>query len=121
MPFGSFEQEGKQALSAILAAVFWLFFALGFVFLRPISRQRKKDRQYRDNRGFALFQFFSNRPALVFDILLIAGIAALVLTFTVPSLPLPGWTTLAATFTAVFSLEMHGVFNGKNYAYLINK
>ena len=116
MPLGSFEQDGKQTLAYILAAAFWLFFVLGFVFLHPVSKQRKKDRKYKGKNGIALLRFFSNKPAQVFDALLIVGIFTLILTFVIPSLP--GWVTLAATFTALFSAEMHGVFNGKNYAYL---
>ena len=116
MPFGSFEQDGKQTLAFILAAVFWLFFISGFVFMLPISKQRKRDRSFKSKSGIALLRFFSNKPALVFDALLIAGIFVLLLTFIFRTMP--GWITLAATFTAVFSLEMHGLFNGRNYEYM---
>ena len=116
MPYGSFQQDGNQTLAYILAAAFWLFFVLGFVFLRPVSRQRKKDRKYKSNGGIALLRFFSNKSALIFDALLIAGIFTLILTFVIPTLP--GWITTAAIFTALFSAEMHGVFNGRNYEYI---
>ena len=117
MPWASFEQEGgKRAGAYILALAFWLFFIMGLVFLRPVSERRKKDKSYRSKSGTALLRFFSNKPALVFDALLIAGIFVLLLAFIVRAVP--GWITLAATFTAVFSLEMHGLFNGENYKYL---
>ena len=116
MPFGSFGQEGKQTLAVILALVFWLFFILGFVFLLPIKRQRMKDRQYRRKSGITLLRFFSTGPAIVCDALLIAGIVMLILNFIIPAMP--GLITLAATFTVVFSLEMHGIFNGKNFEYI---
>ena len=116
MPFGSFQKDGKQTLAFILAAIFWLGFIMGFVFMRPISKQRKKDRKYRIKNRRPLLRFLSNKPALVSDALLIAGIFILLLTFIFPAMP--GWITLTATFTMVFSLEMHGLFNGRNYEYL---
>ena len=116
MPFGSFEQDGKQTLAFILAIVFWLFFILGFVFLLPISKQRKSDKNFKSKGGIGLLRFFSNKPAMIADGLMIAGIIALILTFIIPTLP--GWITLVATFTAVFFLEMHGIFNGMNYEYM---
>jgi len=119
MPFGSFQQDGKQTLAFVLALAFWLFFIMVFVFLLPVSKRRKQDRKYRSKGGIGLLRFFSNKPAIVFDALLIAGIIALILTFIIP--PLPGWITTAAIFTAVFFLEMHGLFNGRNYAYLNNR
>ena len=116
MPFGSFQQDGNQTLAYILAAAFWSFFIMGFVFMRPVGKQRKKDRKYRNKGGISLFRFFSNKPAIVFDGLLIAGVLTLILTFVIQTLP--GWVTLAAIFTALFSAEMHGVFNGRNYEYI---
>ena len=107
---------GNRTLLYIFAVTFWLFFILGFVFLRPIGKQRKKDRQYKGKSGIGLLRFFSNKPALVFDSLLIAGALALILAFIFPKLP--GWMITAATFTLVFSAEMHGIFNGNNYEYL---
>ena len=119
MPYGSFETDSGTLLAYFLAIVFWLFFILGFIFLIPVSKRRKSDKRYRRRSSFALLRFFSNRPAGVFDILLILGAATLIISlFFIRTLP--GWVTLAATFTTVLSLEMHGLFNGRNYEYLNN-
>ena len=119
MPLASFEAEGLGALSYILAAVFWIFFALGFIFLRTVSNQRKKDKSYRNKSGIAFLRFFSNKPALIFDALLIAGVITLSLTFIIRNLPGP--LMLGGTFATVFSLEMHGLFNGRNYEWIVDK
>ena len=111
----TFAADGNPTLLYILAVSFWLFFILGFVFLRPISKQRKQDRTFKSKSGIGLFRFFSNKPAIVFDALLIAGALALILSFIFPAMP--EWMITAATFTLVFSAEMHGVFNGSNYEY----
>ena len=119
MPLAS--KDGISALSYVLAVLFWLFFILGFIFLRPISRRRKSDRKYRKKGGFALIRFFSNRPAQIFDVLMIAGLITVILSLIIHTIP--DWITFPAVFVFVFSLEMHGIFNGKNYEYMntVNK
>jgi len=117
MPYGSFEPDGNRQLAFSLAGVFWLFFVLGFLFLIPIGKQRRNDRRYLYYSGFPFFRFFSNKPAVFFDVLLIAGIVTLAVSLFVIR-TLPGWVTLTGTFATVLSLKMHGLFNGKNYSYL---
>jgi len=117
MPLGSFESENGSFLAYFLASAFWLFFILGFLFLLPVNVHRKKDRRLRRRSGIAFFSFFRNKPAAVFDIFLIIGIIMLVVSLMIIR-TMPGWVTLAGTFITVFSLEMHGLFNGKNYEYI---
>ena len=119
MQFGSFQQENKKPAAYILAAVFWIGFILGFAFLRPVSKQRRKDRSFRDKGGIPLLRFFSNKPAMVFDILMAVGLVCLLLTFIIRTLP--GWLSFAGLFALMFSIEMHGLFNGKNYVYLCDR
>lgn len=116
MPLTSFEREGTKVFAYLLAAAFWVFLILGFVFQHLLSRMRKRDGDLTSGGRVALLRFFSNRPFRIFDSLLIAGAAALFLTFLFPALP--GWITQTAIFMTVFSLEMHGVFGGRNYTYL---
>ena len=120
MPLGSFEPEGNRLLAYSLAGVFWLFFIMGFVFLIPISRQRRSEKQYKYIKGFTFIRFFNNKPAMLFDAMLIISIITLVISLFVAR-TLPGWVTLAGTFGTVFFLEMHGLFNGKNFEYLVDK
>jgi len=115
MPMASFEQEESIIFAYILAAVFWLGLVLGVVFQLLVSRDRKRDINYNDERGLPLLRFFSNRPAKFFDALLIAGVVTLVSSFFIGSFP--QWLTTAAIFASAFGFEMHGVFNSKNYKY----
>ena len=117
MPYGSFEPDGNILLAYILAGLFWLFLILGFVFLLVLNNRRKKDILNARIDGIGLFRFFRNKPAIVFDLLLFAGIVTLIVSLLVLR-TLPSEITLAGTFTTVFSLEMHSLFNGKNYAWL---
>ena len=113
---GASAGESNSALY-VLAGVFWLGFIAGIVFLLPINKGRKADKKYREKQGLPpLLRFFSNKPALVFDVLMIVGVVTICLAFVIRSMP--EWVLLAATFTAVFSVEMHGVFNGRGYLWL---
>lgn len=118
MPLTSFEREGTKVFAYLLAVAFWVFLILGFVFQHLIGRRRKRDDTFIKQDRTTLLGFFSNWPSRIFDSLLIAGAAALFFTFLFPALP--GWVTQTAIFMTVFSLEMHGVFGGRNYAYLCN-
>jgi len=116
MPMGSFEQESKKPLAYTLAVVFWLGLILGFVFLIQIGKQRKKKIKYGDTKGLMFFRFFRNKFATAFDVLLFTGILIIALSFIFRALP--DILMTGGIFLFVFSLEMHGVFNGKNYEFL---
>ena len=120
VPFTSFYGEAwENTLRFALGGLFWLGFIAGFLFLIPISKRRKAERKYKELRGFAFFRFFSNKPAVVFDVLLILSAVIVAAWFVIKAMPdLLGF---AGLFGVVFGLEMHGVFNGKNYRYIQNK
>jgi len=117
MPFGSFEPDGNVMLAYILAITFWLFLVMGIFFVLLLSRQRFKDMKYARMDGIMFLRFFKNKLAVVFDLLLLAGILTLVLSLIIIR-TLPAEVALAGTFITVFSLEMHCLFNGKNYEWL---
>ena len=114
MPFAS--KDGISTFAYILAVLFWVFFVFGVCFLSTVSKRRKNDRKYRQKGSFTFIRFFSNRPAQIFDTLLIVGLATVILSSIIRTMP--GWITLPAVFISMFSLEMHGLFNGKNYEYM---
>jgi len=117
MPLGSFEPDGNVILAYILASVFWLFFALGLLFVILLSRCRRKDITSARMSGIVFLRFFKNTFATVFDLLLFVGTITLVLSLLIIR-TLPSEVILAGTFITVLTLEMHGLFNGKNYEWL---
>jgi len=114
MPLGSFEPDGNVFLAYFLATTFWFFLLLGIVFVLILGKQRRKNILFVKTGGFVFLRFFRNKPAIVFDVLLIAGILSLIISLLIIR-TLPSWLTLVGTFTTVFSLEMHVLLNGKNY------
>ncbi|MCL1904331.1 MAG: hypothetical protein FWF94_07930 [Oscillospiraceae bacterium] len=105
-----------EALRLILGIVFWLGLIAGFVFMRPVSKARNADREYNGVKSPPFLRFFSNKPALIFDILLFISLTVTVISFSVTSFP--QILSSGGVFGFVFSLEMHGVFNGNNYMYI---
>lgn len=117
MPYVSFEGEGWQrTLESILAGVFWFGFIMGFVSLRPIDKKRKAENEDIEKSGVTFFQFFANKPAIIFDVLLILCLIITAVSTAVPTLP--QILSFGGMFGLVFSLEMHGIFNGRNFKYL---
>jgi len=113
MPYVSFEgEEWQRTLGFVLGGVFWLGLIMGLLLQLPISKKRKADKKYTAKCSFA----FSNRPAVFFDALLIASAAIAGIAFIMPSMP--QLLSFGAVFGLVFSLEMHVLFNGRNYKYL---
>jgi len=114
MPYVSFEgEEWQRTLGYVLGGVFWGGFFMGLLFQLPISRRRKADKKYTEKRRFA----FSNKPAIFFVVMLItSGVVAGIAFFT-PAMP--QLLSFGAVFGLVFSLKMHGLFNGRNYIYLL--
>ena len=120
MPMVSIADDGNPMPAYILASAFWFFLAAGIVITILIGIQRKKDKSYTDKGGIALLRFFThipkNKPGLIFDLLLAIGVITLSLSSAIRTMP--DWMILGGTFTAMLSLEMHGVLGGKNYEWI---
>ena len=117
MPLASFEREAwRKAVAYILASVFWLGIIAGVLFLRPVSKRRKRDTQYREISGSVLTRFFSNRTAVVIDVMLAVSFIALAAALIIRVMPQWAFSTILSVF--VFSFETHWLFNGRNYTYL---
>ena len=117
IPVVSFDGERWQRiLGYVLGGTFWFGLVLGITFLILLNRMRKKGKH---NKRFPFIKFFGNKVALVFDILLIIGFIGIFLVLFVKGLN--QWLSAGIVFTFVFSLEMHGMFNGENYKFVSSK
>jgi hypothetical protein len=108
-----------DSIRIALGAVFWLGLIAGLLFLRPISNARKSDKMHMmcvEKGAPHFFRFFSNKPAIAADVALIISFVIAVVAFFAPTVP--QGLALSGVFGVVFFLEMHGVFNGRNYAYI---
>jgi hypothetical protein len=106
----------NESLRFMLGIVFWIGLIAGFLFQIPISKARKADYKHKERHGTAFFRVFSNKAAVVFDLALV--ISAVVAIIGVSVANIPDIAAFGGVFGFVFSLEMHGVFNGRNYNWL---
>lgn len=107
--------QTNRLIAVISGTLFWIGLILAIIFslyLNKITINKNNDNK------IALIKFFSNKPAIVFDVLLIVSFIAFVICMIVNRM-----SNIAITIFCIFifSLEMHCVFNGKNYKYIISK
>lgn len=114
MPFSSFEVGEEKSFAYTIAIFFWLFMFIGFIFLYLINAKREKAK-FKSNKNF--LSFFSNKPVTIFDSLIVVALIMFALGAVIKTIP-NMWIS-AALFTIIFSLEMHGIFAGKNYEYIL--
>lgn len=107
--------QTNRLIAVISGTLFWIGLILAIIFslyLNKITINKNNDNK------IALIKFFSNKPAIVFDVLLIVSFIAFVICMIVNRM-----SNIAIIIFCIFifSLEMHCVFNGKNYKYIISK
>lgn len=68
------------------------------------------------DRIFTL-SFFKNKPAVVFDVLLLASFTIVGFSDSLGVLEKNEWIAFAFMIVFILSIEFHMVFNGKNYNY----
>lgn len=121
--FGNYTGSLINVIMAISVGVgFWLFLLMGYSLLLIINSHRKKRTNIQQKLGirqWGIFNFFSNRYAFIFDIVLFVTLLLNVLSWFIPFLG----DTLSVICIAVFvfSLHMHCILNGINYKYIKNE
>jgi len=106
----------QEPLRLILAIVFWLGLIAGFLFQLPISKARKADCKCKEKPTLKRLQIFRNKPAIASDVALFVCLIISVVGVSVTKIP--DIAAFGGVFGIVFSLELHGIFNGRNYEWL---
>lgn len=111
-------EQGHSQLLLLMAGAFWLTTVLAYVFLFLFSRKRKKSDPKQEKTGIArwgLLRFFSNRPAMLADLLMLASLVAFVV---LELLSVEGMAVYVIFASFVLFLQLHGLLNGVNYRWL---
>lgn len=107
--------QTNRIIAIISGVLFWIGLIIAIVFgLLQNKTTTNKD----SNNKIGLISFFSNKPAFVFDVILIVSFIAFVICLIINKVSNIA-TIIFSIF--IFSFEMHCVFNGKNYKYIISK
>lgn len=117
--FLSFEGDSVSIpLICITEVIFWGCMVAGYALLAMINKSRKskiKGKQTLKKAKPGVICFFSNRFAIVFD--MIMGLS-FVLTIIFWIFPVLNCAVIETFAVFLFSLHMHSIFNGVNYKYI---
>ena len=105
IPFSNFEGTKLQkAIAYMVGFIFWIGLIVGLILTHYLGKIRQKH-NYRKYVLPGILCFFKNKKSKYIDILMI--ISAMVLSITLSLL--------------VFSVYIHSVLNGNNYAFAVKK
>ncbi|WP_345812587.1 hypothetical protein [Acetivibrio clariflavus] len=122
MPFAS-EQKFYNFMFPvyIVGGTFWGFILIGYGSLLILNHLRKKKLKALDTktdlkRRPGLFCVWTNLPAKIFDTLTVISLVGIIIAL----IKFPTETQIIFILIAVFffSVNMHGLFNGKNYRFI---
>lgn len=119
IPFSRFEGTLKQKVLAYLVG---LFFWTGLIIGMIITFYLGKTRQKYNNKEHSLpglFCFFKNKKSQIWDIIMLVSAFA----FFIIKTAFANWTLAwsAALSLLTFSVYIHSVLNGNNYAFAVKK
>ncbi|MGN1130881.1 MAG: hypothetical protein ACI4Q8_05960 [Ruminococcus sp.] len=117
MPLASDLSNKTNKISVIVLGItFWLSLILAYTLLFLANRVRKTINFKKRGAGrVGLFNLFSNKPAIISDILLFLSIVVFVISLFLPMEN--HWIIYIILFFIVLSLNLHCVFNGKIYEF----
>lgn len=107
--------QKNQLLAFFAGVLFWGGLILAVVFTILIN---KTANQKNSNNKSGIITFFSNKTAAIFDVTMIISSIIFVIILIVNSM---SNVAIVVFSIFIFSFEMHCVFNGKNYKYIISK
>lgn len=111
--------SGYRLALTVNALIFYGLLAAVLGLTIKISRYRKKEEAYGNQRRFGLVHFGSNRIALAMDTLMIFSF--FVLGVCELGSPMDKFPSFCALALCVFSFGMHCILNGINYRYLTER
>jgi hypothetical protein len=120
MPFAGRESiDGNQTPFLILGISFWTTFLSSYIILFIINHKRKKKVETTHNiKNIGFFKINSNRFALIFDVIMVFSLIPIIIMLFVAQ---SNTLLYIFSFIFVFSIQMHGVFNGQNFKYIFSE
>lgn len=106
--------EGKNGVLYLVGIIFWLSLLMSQILMITVSMKRKADEKHNQKKRIGLISFFSNKEAMIADILT----AVFAVIFVICVLTTDAYLIYVFLCLTVLSFEMHCVLNGKNYAYI---
>lgn len=119
IPFSNFRGSSiEQTMAYMVGGLFWLGLISGLIVTTILGHIRKKDSK-KKNRLPGVLCFFKNKRAKQCDITMF--IAFVLFTISQKLLGLYHWVSIILLSITLFSVYLHSILNGSNYAYAIQK
>lgn len=119
IPFSDFNKNGiKRIMVYMVGGLFWSGLIVGLVLTAILSSWRKKDSKKKCKRPGILY-FFRNKQAMRCDSAMFLMIVLFIISQNF--LGLYHWISIILLSSMLFSIYMHSVLNGDNYAYAIQR
>lgn len=119
IPFSNFEgSKIQKALAYTVGFIFWIGLIVGLILTHYLGKKRQKH-HYREHYLPGIFCFFKNKKSRACDILMIISAIAYIVVKT--SFPDKIFVMSISLSLLVFSVYIHSVLNGNNYAFAVKK
>lgn len=116
---GNFSGKPPEIMTAVIAAsLFWGGLLSAIVLLVIVNLRRKADKNKPNDKKqrVGAFCFFSNKIAMIFDVLTAVFFIAFVVTMFIPSVS--DYISLILVVLFLISAYMHSMLNGVNFKYI---
>lgn len=119
MPFASdyFTNTGNRVFLIIVGLLFWItLFVAYFSFFILNTRRKKyvKKNKITEKKLPGICSFFSNKKAIIVDILMMICIVIFVILSNITT----NFVIYIFLSMSVFTVQLHSIINGKNYLYI---
>ena len=119
IPFSDFRGNGiEQTIAYMIGGLFWLGLISGLVMTSILGSIRKKNSK-KKNTLPGVVCFFKNKRAMQCDITMFVALILFVISQKL--LGIYHWVSIILLSITLFSVYLHSILNGSNYAYAIQK
>lgn len=108
----------QQIMAYMVGALFWLGLTAGLISIIILNNKRRKAK-FKKYRIPGIISFFKNKNAKICDTAMIVSTAALIIADNM--LGFFHTLSLVLLSVTVFTIYLHSVLNGNNYAYAYQK
>lgn len=119
IPFSNFRGNGiEQTMVYMVGGLFWIGLVSGLIVTAILSHIRRKDSKKKNSLPGVLC-FFKNKRAKQCDITMFVALVLFIISEKLVGLY--HWVSIILLSITLFSLYLHSILNGNNYAYAIQK
>lgn len=110
--------KNSSFINIVIGILFWITLIIGVIGQIVLSFLIKKAAYIKQNKRFGIITFFSNKYAVIFDLVFIVALIGFIIAAIATKLL--GYSCYVFLALVVFSFTMHCIFNGNSYKVIKN-